>query len=353
MTNNELTMIVGTYTSGSSKGIYTFRFNEETGESHWLSEAEISNPSYLTLSANNKFVYAVSEHGDGSEAVTAFSFDKRNGTLQELNKVPAMGADPCYIITNDNYVVTANYSGGSISIFPIAKDGSLLPAEDVISFSGSGPDKKRQEKPHLHCVQFSPDQKILFANDLGTDRIYAFEVNHLEDTRDKKKFLKESNPSSFHVDPESGPRHLTFSPEGQRAYLINELSGAVTAFEYANGQLTEIQSIQADTVGARGSADIHISPDGKFLYASNRLQADGLAIFQINEADGKLNKIGYQLTGIHPRNFIITPNGKFLLVACKDSNAIEVYERNEDTGMLTHIQKDIPVDKPVCLKFAL
>ena len=350
--DNELTMVVGTYTSGSSKGIYTFRFDQETGESKALNDVDISNPSYLTISDDNKFVYAVSEHGDGSEAVTAFNFDKEKGTLQKLNSVPAMGADPCYIITTNTHAVTANYSGGSISVFPLTKDGSLLAASDIIQFAGSGADKERQEKPHLHCVQISPDGKYLFANDLGTDQIYAFQINTQSNNENGEKFLTAATPPAFPVVPGSGPRHITFSPNGKQAYLINELSGAVIAFDYKDGKLSEIQSIQADTVGAKGSADIHISPDGKFLYASNRLQADGLAIFSIDQTNGKLTKVGYQLTGIHPRNFIITPNGKFLLVASRDNNAIQVYQRNTENGLLTSIGKDITVDKPVCLKFA-
>lgn len=351
--DNELTMIVGTYTAGNSKGIYTFRFNQDTGEFKALSEAEISNPSYLTISDDNQFVYAVSEHGDGSETVSAFKFNKESGTLQKMNSVPAMGADPCYIITSNQHVITANYTGGSISVFPLAKDGSLLPASDVIQFTGSGADKERQEKPHLHCVQTSPDGKFLFANDLGTDQIYAFEINSQANTENNEKFLKAAASPTFHLEPGSGPRHITFSPSGKQAYLITELSGMVIAFDYNNGALSEIQSIQADTVNAKGSADIHVSPDGKFLYASNRLEADGLAIFSINKANGKLTKVGYQLTGGHPRNFIITPNGKYLLVASRDNNAIEIYERNDKTGLLTPIGTNITVDKPVCLKFAL
>lgn len=352
-TENELTMVAGTYTGGGSKGIYTFRFNQETGEFKALSDAGISNPSYLAISGDNRFVYAVSEHGDGREAVTAFRFDKENGALQKLNSVPAMGADPCYIITAGRHVVTANYSGGSISVFPLAEDGSLLPASDVIRFTGSGADRERQEKPHLHCVRFSPDGKFLFACDLGTDRIYVFGVNTQAHAGSEEKFLKAATPPAFHVTPGSGPRHITFSPNGKQAYLINELSGAVVAFDYKDGTLSEIRTIQADTAGARGSADIHVSPDGKFLYASNRLTADGIAIFGIDRTDGKPAKAGYRLTGSHPRNFIITPNGKYLLVAARDRHAIEIYERNEESGLLTPTGKEIPVDRPVCLKFAL
>lgn len=347
----ELTMLVGTYTSGTSKGIYSFRFDEENGTTTPLSEVEVENSSYLAPSADGKFIYAVSEFNDERAAANALAFDKEKGTFQLLNTQKTGGEDPCYIITNGNYVVTANYSGGSVTFFPIAKDGSLLPASDILTFSGSGPDKERQEKPHLHCVCITPDGKYLLADNLGTDKIHKMTINPNANAENKEPFLAEGYHAAYSVEAGSGPRHLTFSPSGEYAYLINELSGTVIAFEYKDENLREIQTIVADTVGAKGSGDIHISPDGKFLYASNRLKADGVAIFRIDSRNGMLTKAGYQLTGIHPRNFIITPNGKYLLVACRDSNVIQVYERNVDTGLLTDIHKDIKVDKPVCIKF--
>ena len=351
--DQELTMLVGTYTSGDSKGIYSFRFNEENGTATPLSEIEVGNPSYLVPSPDGRFVYAVSEFNDERAAVNAFAFDKEKGTFKLLNTQKTGGEDPCYLITNGKQVVTANYSGGSISVFPIQKDGSLLPTSAIMKFEGVGTDKERQERPHLHCVQITPDGHYLFADDLGTDQIYKYAINANADAENKEVFLKEGIPASFKIRLGSGPRHLTFAPDGNYAYLINELSGDVITFRYKDGGLEEIQTIVADTVGAKGSADIHISPDGKFLYASNRLKADGVAIFSINPENGMLTKVGYQLTGIHPRNFIITPNGKFLLVACRDSNIIQVYERNAETGLLTDIHKDIKVDKPVCVKFVL
>lgn len=350
-TENELTMLVGTYTSGTSKGIYSFRFNEKDGIAVPLSEVEIENPSYLVPSADGKFVYAVSEFNDERAAANALAFDKEKGTFQLLNSQKTGGEDPCYIITNGKNVVTANYSGGSISVFPIAKDGSLLPASDILKFEGSGVDKERQEKSHLHCIRITPDGKYLFADNLGTDQIHKYVINPNADITNQESFLKEGQPAAYKVKAGSGPRHLTFAPNGNYAYLINELSGTVIAFEYKDGNLKEMQTIAADTVGAKGSADIHISPDGKFLYASNRLKADGIAIFRIHPDNGMLTKTGYQLTGIHPRNFIITPNGKYLLVACRDSNVIQVYERDADTGLLTDVHRNIKIDKPVCIRF--
>lgn len=349
---DELTMLVGTYTTGESKGMYSYRFNQETGESKALSFIETGNPSYLTPSSDGKFVYAVSEFSEDKAMVNAFAFDQAKGTFRFLNSQKVRGADPCYVIADGKHLVTANYSGGSISIFSIAKDGTLLPADSVIPFIGNGLDKERQEKPHLHCVQITPDGKYLLANDLGTDQIHRFTIEPpTDDKNEKQAFLKSGSATSFKLKPGSGPRHLTFSPNSKFAYLINELSGTVVAFSYDSGELKEIQTIAADTVGGRGSADIHISPDGNFLYASNRLKADGIAIFSIHPQTGQLTKIGYQLTGIHPRNFIITPNGKYLLVACRDNNAIQVYKRNLSTGLLTHMNQDIKLDKPVCLKF--
>lgn len=205
--------------------------------------------------------------------------------------------------------------------------------------------------PHLHCVRITPDGKYLLADDLGTDQIHKFNLNPNANADNKEKLLTKGNPEAFKVAPGSGPRHLIFSPDSKFAYLINEIGGTVIAFRYTDGMLDEIQTIAADTVNAQGSGDIHISPDGKYLYASNRLKADGIAIFKVDKTNGTLTKIGYQLTGIHPRNFIITPNGKYLLVACRDTNTIQIFERNQTTGLLTDIKKDIKVDKPVCLKF--
>lgn len=350
ISKDSLYLLVGTYTKGLNTGIYVYGFNTATGETGYINEIKnIEDPSYLVVSPDEKHIYAVKESDSEEDGVYAFSFNKENGELTLINSQETNGKAPCYINMdkNKNFVVTANYNGGSITVFPLAKNGSLQSSSQLIQFAGSGIDKIRQTTAHLHCVQFSPDGKYLFADDLGTDRIYKFAVNE----KDSSAFLTPEAPFSFKVKDGCGPRHLVFHPNGKYAYLITELSGEVLAFNYHDGNLENIQYIEADSVHAAGSGDIHISPDGKYLYASNRLQADGIAIFSINEKDGKLMKIGYQLTGIHPRNFIITPNGKYLLVANRDSNNIQIFERNMESGLLTNTGKEIKLSMPVCLKF--
>ena len=344
-------MLVGVYTSGSSKGVYVYRFDEETGAAEYISEIQAINPSYLAVSADERFVYSVGESGRDAVAY-AFSFDKKIGRLNLLNTQPINSSGPCYINTDraGRFVVTANYSGGTVSVFPLSADGSLQPVAKVFEFEGTGPVANRQEKPHLHCAVFSPDRKYLFTPDLGSDQIHKFTIG------DATPFLTIGNTNAYKIEPGSGPRHLTFHPNGKYAYLINELSGTVTVFHYVDGRLEPVQYIASDTsegIGNKGSADIHVSPDGKFLYASNRANTNNIAIFSINDADGKLTLVGFQPTGKHPRNFSITPNGKYLLAASRDSNLIQVFVIDRKTGLLKEdSSKQITeIDSPVCIKF--
>jgi len=349
---NQFYMLVGTYTAGGSTGIYVFRFDTETGASEYVSEVKALNPTYLAISADERFVYSVGENSEKKAVVYAFSFDKQTGRLNLLNMEPINSSGACYVSTDRlaRFVVTANYAGGTASVLPLAADGTLQPVVKVFEFEGSGPDVRRQDKPRLHCAFFSPDQRYLFAPDLGTDKLHKFAVSGTT------PFLTIGAPEAYSLEPGSGPRHLTFHPNGKFAYLINELSGKVTVFHYADGHLEPVQYIASDTTsgeGGKGSADIHVSPDGRFLYASNRANTNNITIFRINATDGKLTVAGFQPTGLHPRNFVITPNGKFLLAANRDSNSIQVFEIDKETGLLKEdTTKQInSVDKPVCLKF--
>ena len=354
MNNSEMYMLVGSYATPEEEGIKVYRFNENTGEATYVSGLKgISNPSYLTPSIDGERVYAVGEDNGKSSTANAIKFDKEEGVLTLLNSQPTDGGAPCYITINPSgkFVLTANYMGGSITVFALDKDGKLAPEPHMIPFTGSSADKERQKQPHLHCVEFTPDHKYLLADDLGTDKIHVFPVSESVTEGAAYSLLDGDKVSDVKVEPGSGPRHICFHPNQKFAYLINEISGKVTAFSYDKGKLNAIQYIEADTVGAQGSGDIHLSPDGKFLYASNRLKADGIAIFSIDGEKGTLTKVGYQLTGIHPRNFIISPNGRYLLVACRDSNVIQIFELDKETGLLTDTGRKVETSKPVCLKF--
>lgn len=344
-----LYMLVGSYGPADQEGIKVYKFNQETGKGQYVSGLKgISNPSYQTVSVDGKRVYSVGEDDGGTACANALTFDATTGILTLVNSQPTQGAAPCHIALSpeEDYVVTANYNGSNITLFPLDAEGRLKPGKNI-GFDG---DKERQAQPHLHFVYFTPDNKYLLANDLGTDRIHRFPLNDRQKGSDTP-LVDESSASDILLAPGSGPRHTEFSADGRFAYLITELSGEVMAFTYNGDSLTWMQTIQADTLDARGSADIHLSPDGRHLYASNRLKGDGLAIFQINGEGGTLTKIGYQPTGIHPRNFIITPNGKYVLVACRDTNEIQVFARDASTGLLTDTGQSIKTTKPVCLKF--
>lgn len=353
-TGGDLFLLAGTYTSAEgSKGIYLYRFNTDTGSSDSISMVEVDNPSYLTLSPDEKYIYAVTERNEPNSTVHAFSFDKRTGKIELLNSVPVNSSSPCYITIDGKgkNVHTANYGGGTITSFQVKENGMFASTVSIMHFKGSGPDSIRQEKPHLHSVRYSPDGQYLFASDLGSGKLYRFIVN--DTPFEGQPGLLENSLKEFGVPAGTGPRHFDFHPDGGRfLYLLGELSGEVIVYDYSFGELIQKQVIAADTTGAGGSADIHVSPDGRFLYASNRLQADGIAIFAIDPSEGTLTKAGYQLTAEHPRNFIITPNGKFLLVAGRDDNKIQVFRIDSETGLLTDTHQDIYLDKPVCLKFA-
>lgn len=346
---DSLYLLAGSYAQPQEEGIRVYVFNQETGKGVYRSGLSgISNPSFLTLSTDGNRVYAVGEDEGSSSTANALTFDRVKGNLSLVNAQPTQGGAPCNIVLSpeEDYVLTANYTGGSITVFPVGKNGELLEG-DTLAFTGNGPDSERQTQPHLHSVLFTPDNRLMLANDLGTDRIHVFPVSNERG----KGLLDRTAAYDVKLTPGAGPRHTCFAPDGKHAYLITELSGDVIVLSYDEMKLDTIQTIKADTLGARGSADIHVSPDGEYVYASNRLKGDGIAIFSVNSEDGTLEKVGYQPTGVHPRNFIITPNGKYLLVACRDTNEIQVFARNVETGLLENTGERIEMPKPVCLKF--
>lgn len=347
-------ILIGTYTQTGSKGIYVYRFDEKTGKATWVSNTEgVQNPSYLAVSANGKNVYAVNEtHGDVPPMVSAFSFDKNNGELKLTGQQPSGGDDPCYIAVSPDglHVVAGNYSGGNFTLFSVNSDGSLN-SEQMIQHEGKSKNEKRQEKAHVHSTVFTPDENYLLVADLGMDKIMSYAFNP-----ENGIVLKPSPVPFTATEPGSGPRHLVFHPKKSVAYLMEELSGAVAVYNYKDGKLELIERVPThakDYQGNIGSADIHVSPDGKFLYASNRGDQHSISIFSINKK-GKLKFVHEQSTlGKAPRNFFIHPSGKYILAANQESDEVVIFSRNKKTGMLTDTGNRINVPKPVCVKMIL
>lgn len=340
---NHINMLVGTYTDSGSYGIYSYRLDQTGGQVLILDSLAMENPSYLTVSRDGSHLYAVSENNDSTAALAAVSFDAKSGRMQMASVPQATGGgDPCHVATNGRIAVTANYSGGSMSVFPIAGDGTIAACSQLFKGNTAG-QAAPQDKAHIHMARFMDDGSIL-ATDFSADQLLRFEIG--EDGKVKEPVVVGKTEAG------SAPRHFEFSKDERFVYVMSELAGTVTVFKKdGHGMLDRIQVIASDSLGGRGGADIHLSHDGRFLYASNRLKEDGISIFRVDRQSGKLEKTGYQPTGIHPRNFAITPNDKLLLCACRDSNSIQVFSRKRKTGLLKYISS-IPLQRPVCVKFA-
>ena len=346
-------VFIGSYNKNrKTPGIFVYRQDTATGELDKITDASIFHPSYLTIAPDGRHLYACTETlTKGAGSVSAFDFDASKGTLTFVNTQPSGGENPVYLSVNNNgkWLVNANYTDGSLSVFPLQEDGPIGRVRQVIPFSGSSIDKERQQGPHIHACVFSPDQQYLFLPDLGTDRIRCLPFSSAA----AEPITIPQERTTF-TTPGSGPRHFIFHPNGRYAYCIEELSGTVSTYKYTNGSLDSIQRIPAHHPAPPknfSSADIHVSPDGKFLYASNRSNDNNIAIFSINQPDGRLTPIGYQSTlGDHPRNFVITPSGKFLLVANQISGNVVVFLRNAETGMLSNTGYSIKIRGASCLQ---
>lgn len=347
-------LFVGTYTIGSSRGIYVYRFDGANGEAQRISSTDTGyNLSYLTLSPDGRYVYAVNETG-GKEpgAVFAYAFDSLTGKMTFIGRHDSGGDFPCYVSEDaqQKWVMVANYGGGSLSAFPVGSDGSLGPYTQLLQHDGKGSNPARQEKPHVHATVFTPDQQYLLAPDLGLDKVFVYDFRS-----DESSPLSAAAAPYITVRPGSGPRHIEFSADHRYMYLVEELSGDVEVFGYSRGRFIPVQrlaSVDKDTSADKGSADVHLSPDGKFLYTSNRGITNNLTIYAVHTGSGKLRVVGFQdVQGLKPRNFTISPDGHYLLVANQDSNNIVIFRRNMRTGKLTPTGNQIRMDSPVCLKW--
>jgi 6-phosphogluconolactonase len=347
--NNDFHLLIGTYTSGKSEGIYVYKFNVKTGEFEAESIAKnVKNPSYLVVSHNEKYVYSAGEI-DKNGAVYAFAFDKKTGILKQLSTQSSNGNYPCFVDIDKTgkWVFAGNYGAGNLTVLPVEANGGLGKPMQTIQHEGKSINLSRQESPHVHSVNVAPNNIDVFVPDLGLDKIFTYKL----DAETGK--LTPGKPAFTKMQDGSGPRHFTVHPNGKFAYVIQEISSDVTAFDYKKGALTPIQTISAKPAGFTGDfncADIHISPDGKFLYGSNRVH-DSLVIYSINTKTGKLSYVAHQsVIGKKPRNFMIDPTGNFVLVANQDSDNITIFKRDMKTGMLTPTGKEIAVPNPVCLK---
>ncbi len=350
---NENYLLIGTYTTGKSEGVYVYRFNSTTGDFDSVSMVKSSNPSYLAISPDEKFVYAVNEGADKGNGgkVTAFTFNKADGKLSFIGQQPSAGDDPCYVSVDktNKWIAVANYTSGTLSVLPINKSGGIDPATTAIQQTGYSVNTERQTSPHMHCAIFSKDNKYLFAADLGTDKVMIYSFD------EKTGKLAEATSPFIMTKAGTGPRHLTFHPNNKYAYLIEELTGTISAYNYKNGAFALFQNASAlppDYMGSIGSADIHVSADGKFLYASNRGESNTIAIFKIDQKSGAITLVGHQSTlGKTPRNFNFDPSGNFLLVANQDSDDIVIFKVDKQTGLLSDSGKRINAGNPVCIKW--
>jgi len=343
-------LLVGTYTKKGSKGIYVLSFDTATGKATEISHTETAtNPSFLTISKDHQQVYAVSELSDGK--VSAYSFvDNKLNLIQEKT---SKGADPCYITLSPDQsnLFVANYSGGSITSYHRFADGRLSNPQQFIQHEGKSVNEARQEKAHVHGIFFSPDGKYVLIPDLGMDEIsiYPYQIKNGPPLLTQKL-------SSIKSSPGAGPRHLCFSSNGKYLYVIEELTGSISVYSFIKGTASFLQKLYTHPKSFKGvaaSADIHLSPDGLYLYASNRGDENNIVSFKVLP-NGKLEEKTIQYTsteGKAPRNFTISKDGSWLLVANQNSDNLIAFRRNIQTGALTSTGVSIKLSMPVCLLF--
>lgn len=344
-------LFVGSLTDGvPGDGIHVYEFNYKTAElTEVHKQGDLINSSFLTISPNGKNLYSVTEsrmeyHG----TLSSFSIDSTSGKITFLNKQTTGGRNPVHAIVNNTneHVIVSNFTDSGISIFECEGNGSLKPYSQLLEFAGSSVTKGRQDESHLHSSNFNVENDFLFSPDLGTDHIRVLSY-------DSENLLEFREDLTVKVKEGKGPRHFAFHPSGKYAYCLDEISGSVTAYTHSNGKLNEIGTYQSYKIKQEqhSSADIHVSPDGKHLYASNRQEENSIAIFAIDQKNGHLTLQGHHSTlGSIPRSFLIDPTGKYVIVANRVTNNIIVLKRNTKTGLLAKTGTEIKVSQPASIK---
>jgi 6-phosphogluconolactonase len=341
---------------GRAAGVDVFQFNPDTGSlTHVSTQPGVDNPTFICVSSDHRYLYAINAvseiDGVPGGAVEAFSIDQATGALSRLNRQSTIGPGPAFVAVDraGQFVLEANYAGGSIALFPVLEDGRLAPASDFIQHVGSSAHPTRQAEPHAHSINLDPTERFALVADLGLDRIVVYRLD-----RDNRKLVP-NEPAYASLDPGAGPRHLEFHPNHRFVFVINELASTITAFAWNgdHGALAPIQTLSTlppGWVGENSTADIHVHPSGKFVYGSNRGH-NSLAIFAVDERTGRLTYSDTVSTqGRTPRNFAIDPTGRFILAANQDTDTIVTFSINQSTGALTPTGDVISTGSPVCIK---
>ncbi len=336
-----LTMAVGCYTGNSPYGIVTYRLDKHGRVFNRLHSAKVENASFLTIAPDGKHLYAVSENGPDDSLVNALEIDADSCEMHLVNSIPSCGWSPCHIVGLGTSLAITNYGSGNLALCGINADGSIAPCHQLLDCA----DSLHSGDSRTHFTLPLPGNRVVVSN-LGHDCLHVMRISC-------KEPLRLELQHTVKLPRGCGPRHMAFNNFGTMLYVVTEKSNEVMAFAYSpeTGGLKLLQSIKASNGQMAAAADLHLSDDGRFLYASVRREADGIAIFGIND-NGLLEIAGYQPTRLHPRSFAITPDGTMLLVACRDSNSIEVYRRDHASGLLTKAPiPDIAVSQPVCIKW--
>jgi 6-phosphogluconolactonase len=349
--NQSIKAYVGTYTGSGSNGVYLYTLDTQSGQFTPADYcADSRNPSYLAKNASQQYLYSVNETNEGQ--VVSFRMDGASRELTYINSQTSMGQHPCYLSVNreGTFLFAVNYTGGSVCLYPLLDNGSIAEMSHFIQHEGHGPREDRQQSAHPHSINIDPTDQWIIVPDLGLDTLFIYKL----DTASQK--LIEHRQVKVH--PAAGPRHMTFHPSAPYAYVINELDSTIITFSWdaALGELTAQQTIStlpADYSGISICADIHMTPDGKFLYGSNRGD-DSIAVYQVDSLTGQLTLIEIVSTGGQtPRNFAISPDGHYLLAANQDSNNIVIFRIDQKSGRLHNLNIDVEISKPVCIKFIL
>ncbi|EJW16188.1 lactonase family protein [Paenibacillus alvei] len=346
-------VFVGSYAEADSSGLYVYSFDEKSGQLTKLDDVSgLKNPTFINVDIDHKKLYSIGECAaeDGTKTAEAVSFaiDTDSGKLTQLNRVFSLDAPTCHIQrdSNSRYLIVSSYHGGRIGLLALEENGQVGRQLDVQQHVGQGP-HPNQNQARAHSAFFSPDEQYVYVSDLGSDRVKCYSI-------DKQRNVLVPQ-GEYEVPAGSGPRHLTFHPNGRFVYVINELNSTVSVFSYhsENGELRPIETVStlpANYDGENGCAEIAISEDGKYLYGSNRGH-DSIVVYAVHPDTGKLTTIEYVSTeGGHPRHFALTPGGSYLLAANRDSNNIAVFHVDRATGKIAYTGHSVQVSKPVCVK---